>query len=147
MTPVRVLVVDDYEPFCRLVRSILQRADFQIVEQASDGLEAVRKAEDLQPDLILLDIGLPKVSGIEAAKQMRELTPHSRILFLSQESDSEIVQEALNLGALGYVHKPRAQSELLPAINAVLRGKQFRSPATTRSLIQSRSNSAKAEIT
>ena len=125
MRPFRVLVVDDHRPFCRLIRSMLQRVNFQVVGQASDGLEAVQKAEELQPDLILLDIGLPKLNGIEAAKRMRKLAPHSRVLFLSQESDSDVIQAALNLGALGYVHKPSAQSDLLPAIDAVLGGKRF----------------------
>lgn len=125
MWPFGVLVVDDYEPFCRIVRSMLQRADFQVIGQASDGLEAVQKAEELQPDLILLDIGLPKLNGIEAAKRMRKVAPHSRILFLSQESSPDVIQEALNLGALGYLHKPRTQGELLPAIESVLAGRQF----------------------
>lgn len=125
MWPFGILVVDDYEPFCRTVRSMLQRADFQVIGQASDGLEAVQKAEELQPDLILLDIGLPKLNGIEAAKRIRKVAPHSRILFLSQESSPDVVQEALNLGALGYLHKPRTQRELLPAIESVLAGRQF----------------------
>ena len=125
MLTCRVLLVDDYEPFCRLVSSMLQRADFQVLGQASDGLEAVKKAEELQPDLILLDIGLPKLSGMEAAKRLRTVAPRAKILFLSQESSSELVQEALRLGALGYVHKSRAQWELLPAIESVLAGRQF----------------------
>jgi DNA-binding NarL/FixJ family response regulator len=77
---------------------MLERSgELQIVGQASDGLEALQKAEELQPDLILLDIGLPKLSGFEAGRQIRTLYPTSRILFLSQESDAEVVQEALRL--------------------------------------------------
>jgi DNA-binding NarL/FixJ family response regulator len=123
---VRVLVVDDYEPFRRFVCSTLgKRSELHIVGKASDGLEAVHKAEELRPDLIVLDIGLPTVNGIEAAHRIRKLAPHSKILFLSQESSPEVVQEVLNLGALGYVVKAYAESELLAAVEAVCQGRQF----------------------
>jgi len=121
----RILVVDDFESFRRFVCSVLQpRAEFQVT-QASNGLEAVQKAEELQPDLILLDIGLPDLNGLEVAKRVLKVAPAAKILFLSQESSSDVVQEAFSLGARGYVHKPRSQTDLLPAIDAVLRGKQF----------------------
>jgi len=123
---VRVLVVDDSAPFRRFVREILGRKpDFQAVGEASDGLEAVQKAEELQPDLILLDIGLPKLNGIEAARQIRDRAPKSKILFLSANLSSEIVRGSLCTGASGYVVKADAASELLPALEAVLRGKRF----------------------
>jgi DNA-binding NarL/FixJ family response regulator len=83
-------------------------------------MEAVQKARDSQPNLILLDIGLPKLNGIEAARRIRELAPLAKIVFLTQERSPEIVREALILGASGYVHKPRAASDLLPIIEAVL---------------------------
>jgi CheY-like chemotaxis protein len=102
-----------------------KRPEFQIIGQASDGLEAIQKAEELQPDLILLDIGLPKLNGMEAAKRIRIVAPHTKILFVSQESDSDVVGEALNVGALGFVHKIRARSDLLPAIEAVHHGRRF----------------------
>jgi len=121
----KILVVDDFEEFRRLVLLLLQqRAEFQII-QASDGLEAVQKAKELEPDLILLDIGLPKLNGIEAAKQIRDLFPLARIVFLTQESSPDVVREALSLGALGYVHKLHVHSDLLPAIEAVLEGTRF----------------------
>jgi DNA-binding NarL/FixJ family response regulator len=122
----KILVVDDFEPFRRFVCSMLeQREEFQVIGQASDGLEACQKATDLRPDLILLDIGLPKLNGIETARRLHKLVPGVRILFFSQYNSSDVVQEALGTGALGYVHKPRAHSELLPAIEAVLRGRHF----------------------
>jgi DNA-binding NarL/FixJ family response regulator len=122
----RVLVVDDYEPFRRFICSTLRkRPTLQIVGEASDGLEAVHKAEKLQPDLIVLDIGLPTLNGIEAARRIRVLFPKSKILFLSQESSAEVVQEALSLGALGYVVKAHAGSELLAAVEAVTENKHF----------------------
>jgi CheY-like chemotaxis protein len=97
----------------------------EVVCELSDGLAAVQKAEELKPDLILLDIGLPTLNGIEAARQIRKLVPKAKILFLSQESSADIVKEVLNLGARGYVVKTQAGSELLAAVEAVLRGKQF----------------------
>src|SRR5688572_28924109 len=106
--PLKILVVEDYAPFRRLVCAALHgRAEFQTIE-AADGLEAVRKVEELQPDLILLDINLPKMNGFEVAKQTRRLAPHARLLFMSQESSSDIVREALGLGAHGYIQKVSA---------------------------------------
>ena len=125
-SPVRILVVDDFEPFRRFIRSTLvKKPAFRVIGEASDGLEAVQKADELQPDLILLDIGLPGLNGIAAARRMRRLSPQSKIVFLSQESSAEVVQEALNLGALGYVVKTHAGSALLAAVNAVLLGGPF----------------------
>ena len=122
----RVLVVDDYEPFRRFVGSTLRkRPALQIVGETSDGLEAVHKAEELQPDLIVLDIGLPTLNGIEVARRIRKLSPESKILFISQERAADVVQEALALGALGYVVKAHAGSELLAAVAAVLEGGHF----------------------
>jgi DNA-binding NarL/FixJ family response regulator len=123
---VRVLVVDDYGPFRQFICSTLRtRPELQIVGEVSNGLEAVHKAEELQPDLIVLDIGLPTLNGIEAARRIRRLSPESKILFVSQESSAEVVQEALALGARGYVAKTDAGRELLAAVGAVLEGKQF----------------------
>jgi DNA-binding NarL/FixJ family response regulator len=122
----RVLVVEDFEPFRRFICSTLRtRPEFLIVAEVGDGLEAVQKAEELQPDLIMLDIGLPSLNGIDAARQICELSPKSKILFMSQESSADVVQEALALGALGYVVKAHAGSELLPAVDEVLQGRQF----------------------
>jgi DNA-binding NarL/FixJ family response regulator len=125
-TSIRVLVVDDYEPFRRFICSTLRtRPELQIVDEVPDGLEAVRKAEELRPDLIVLDIGLPTLNGIEAARRIRKVSPESKILFISQESAADVVREAFSLGALGYVVKAHAGSELLAAVEAVLHGKQF----------------------
>jgi len=135
---IRILVVDDYEPWRRFVSSTLcKKRELQVICEASDGLEAVRRAEELQPDLIVLDIGLPKLNGIEAARRIRKLSPESEILFVSQESSADVVQEALSLGALGYVVKAHAGSELLGAVEAVCQGSQFVSGGVPR----------KAEIT
>jgi DNA-binding NarL/FixJ family response regulator len=119
---IKVLIVEDYEDWRRIVRQLFQqRPELQIICEVSDGSEAVQKAEELKPDLVLLDIGLPKLNGIEAARQIRQLSPGSKIIFLSQETSLDVVEEALNTGASGYVYKARAQSDLLPAIDAALR--------------------------
>ena len=125
MRPIKILVVEDFEEFRRFVCALLlPKTEFQVAE-ASDGLEAIRKADELQPDLILLDIALPRLNGLEVAKRIREFSPSTRILFLSGESSPDVVREALNLGALGYVHKPELQNDLVPAIEAVLNGELF----------------------
>lgn len=123
MSILRVLVVEDYEPFRRFLSSKLNKIQaVQLITEVSNGLEAVQKAAELKPDLVLLDIGLPKLNGIEAARRIRSLSPMSKIIFLSQESSADVVQEALNTGAHGYVIKDDAGHELLPTVAAVLRG-------------------------
>jgi DNA-binding NarL/FixJ family response regulator len=126
MSVLRVMVVEDFLPFRRFICSILEKkSDLQVICELSDGLEAVQKAEELKPDLILLDIGLPTLSGIEAARRIRTIAPDSKIIFLSQESSADVVQEAFGLGARGYVLKTRAASELLTAVESVISEKQF----------------------
>jgi DNA-binding NarL/FixJ family response regulator len=119
-------MADDFEGWRHQARSLLQaRPEWQVVAEASDGPEAIQKAEELKPDLILLDIGLPKLNGIEAARQIRQLSPGSKIIFLSQYNDHDVVRAALAIGALGYVHKKDALSELLLAVDSVLRSELF----------------------
>jgi DNA-binding NarL/FixJ family response regulator len=121
MLVARVLIVDDFTPFRRYLWSMLdQEPGLRLVGEASDGIEALQKVGDLQPDLVLLDVGLPQLNGIDAGRQIRKLAPRAKILFLSQEFSFDLVQEAFRLGASGYVHKQRAADELLPAIKAVL---------------------------
>ena len=123
---IRILVVDDYEPWLRFISSTLQKqSNLQVIGEVSDGLEAVRKAQELKPDLILLDIGLPTLNGIEAARQIRARAPKSKILIVSENRSQDIAQEALRMGAGGYVVKSDAATALLPAVEAVLKGQQF----------------------
>jgi DNA-binding NarL/FixJ family response regulator len=99
--------------------------EYQVVAEASDGEEAVQRAEELKPDLIVLDIGLPKLNGIEAVRGIRRVSPSTKVVILSQNNDLGVVQAALDAGAVGYVPKTNVGAELLPAVNAVLQGKQF----------------------
>jgi two-component system response regulator NreC len=127
---VRILLVDDFDLFRSFVYSLLLNGlGFQVIAEASDGLEAVQKAEEFKPDVILLDINLPKLSGIEAARLIRQSSERSKIVFVTEHRSPGILREALNAGGHGYVIKSRALHELLPAIEAVLEGECFVSRA------------------
>lgn len=125
----RMLLVDDNEPFRRSLLLILREMPgLCISEQAADGLEAVQKAESLKPDIVLLDIGLPKLNGLNTAALIRKCSPESKIVFLTHETDPDVVKAALDTGALGYVHKQQTGTQLKAAVEAVLIGEQFVSP-------------------
>jgi len=129
---VRVLLVDDFESFRRFASLTLQsRPEVQVIFEASDGLQAVEQAEKLKPDLILLDISLPGLNGLDAARQIRRVSPKSKILFLTLQSSADVARKALSLGALGYVLKAQAQEDLLAAVEAILRGEHFVSNGLT----------------
>jgi DNA-binding NarL/FixJ family response regulator len=124
---IRILVADDFAPWRRFISSVIlpKKPAWHIVCEVSDGDEAIKKAAEFRPDLILLDIGLPMLNGIDAARQISKIAPDSRILFLSALDSQEVVEKALNAGASGYVVKLDAASELLGAVEAVLQGKKF----------------------
>ena len=125
MAHFRTLVVDDVEDFRRFLRSTLEEnTECEIVSEASDGLQAVLQAQELQPDLILLDIGLPTLNGIDAARRIRRLSPNSKILFFTQNCSADIAAGALRTGANGYLLKSDA-TDLPCAVETVLRGEQF----------------------
>ena len=124
--PTRVLLVDDFEPWRTHVRSFLSEQPwFKVVAEASDGRVAVQLAEEVQPGLILLDLGLPRLSGIDAARLIRQVARAAKILFVSENRDSDIIRAALSAGGHGYVVKSDAASELLVALRTVVRGEQF----------------------
>ena len=125
MQSVRILVVEDFEPWRRFISAAIeQEPQLLLICEVSNGLEAVQKAKELKPDLILLDIGLPKLNGIAAARQIRTFSPKCKILFLSQESSATVVREALEIGA-GFVVKTDAGTELASAVKGVMLGEQF----------------------
>jgi CheY-like chemotaxis protein len=126
MAVLRTLIVDDFEPFRRVLRAALeQRAEFQITGEAADGLAAVHSAQELQPDLILIDIGLPLLNGLEAAKRIRGVAPQAKLLFVSLECSSVIIRETFRLGGSGYVDKLRIKFDLLPAVQAIRDNRKF----------------------
>ena len=123
---IQVLVVDDYEPWRRHVSTALQtQPDLQIIAEAADGLQAVKDAEQLKPDLILLDIVLPGLNGIEAARRIRKLFANSKILFVSMERNPDVAWGALGTGAHCYLVKSDAESELFVAIRTVMGDERF----------------------
>lgn len=125
---VRILVVDDCAAWQVLVQTQMdEHPNLLVVGLASDGMEAVKKADQLQPDLILLDVNMPLLNGIEAARQIHNIAPRAAILFVSQNSDPDVVLAALSAGGRGFVLKSDATRDLLAGIEAVLRGERFRS--------------------
>jgi DNA-binding NarL/FixJ family response regulator len=146
-----IVVVDDCKEWRRIVSSILgTKPELRVIAEATDGAEAVQNAEELRPDLIVLDIGLPRLNGINAAEEIFEVSPASKILFLSGISDPDVVQVALSTGASGYVHKHNAATDLLPAVLAALDGARTEndgllSSSVIESLFQ-RNRSAVSEV-
>jgi DNA-binding NarL/FixJ family response regulator len=126
MVAVRILLVDDFAPFRSYVRCILEQyAEAQVIGEAADGLAALQEAAELRPDLILLDIGLPRLNGIEVAQQLGTMGSSSKILFLTSHCAPEVVRRALSVGAMGYVVKWDVDRDLVRAVKAVMAEKQF----------------------
>lgn len=126
MGPVRIVVVDDFESWRRAIVSILEEdPGLEIIYEATDGVEAVQKCWELKPDLVVLDVSLPKLSGLEAGKQIREVSPDTKILFLSVDRCKEVVREALRMGAAGFIQKASAGRDLLVAVKSAIQDGEF----------------------
>ena len=126
MGSVRIVVVDDFENWRRAIVSILEEdPGLEIVGLASDGVDGVQRCWELKPNLVVLDVGLPNLSGLEAAKQIREVSPDTKILFLSANRSREVIREALRMGAAGYILKENAGRELLAAVRSAVRDDEF----------------------
>ena len=132
MSVTQILVVDDFLPWQRFVSLMFEsEPDLRIITVASDGLEAVQKAKELQPGVILMDVSLPGMNGFEATRQIRIFSPGSKILFLSEHRSSDLIQAAFDVGASGYVLKSDSYLDLVPGIRAVLHNQQFVSQSLT----------------
>jgi DNA-binding NarL/FixJ family response regulator len=126
VSSIRILLVDDVESWRLSVSSmLLAEPSFEVVFEASDGLKAVQAAERLQPSVVLLDIGLPGLNGIQAGGWIRRVAPCAKIVFVSMERDPDIVEAAWRLGARGYVLKSDAARDLVAAIHSAVRGEKF----------------------
>ncbi len=135
MTPIRVLICDDHGVVRKGLRLQLeQHEDIEVVGEASDGRVAVQLAETLRPDVILMDIGMPNLNGVEATSQIAKSNPDVGIVILSMYSDEEYLLRVLNAGALGYLMKECAEADLDRAVRAVAQGKSFFSPAIQAAL-------------
>ena len=141
----RVFLVDDHEPWRRHIRSLLRTSGgWQIVGEAAEGLEAVHRAATLAPDLILLDVELPALNGLEVARRILAVAPSARVLFVSSHRSWEIAEAAFGTGARGYLLKSHAGEELLPAMNTIVRGRRFISAAFLGSPVEDRPRSRRA---
>ena len=137
MTPIRVLLADDHTLIRAGLRMVVvSQPDFTVVGEASDGREAVALAEQLKPDVVVMDIGMPSLNGIEACRQIHDSLPGSQVIMLSMHSDEGYVLRALKAGAKGYMLKDSAEADLASAIRAVTAGKSFFSPAVSKILLE-----------
>jgi DNA-binding NarL/FixJ family response regulator len=132
----RVLLADDHGIVRRGLRSLIEEAGLNVVAEAADGLEALRLTEELKPDLLVLDIGMPRLSGIEVAARSQKLDRPPRVVILSMHADESYIIRALAAGARAYLLKDATDEDLLPALRAVAAGKPFFSPAVTSVLVE-----------
>ena len=136
MKPIRVFLADDHAVLRAGLRLLLsQSPKIEVIGEAEDGRETIKKVEALQPDLILLDLSMPRLGGLDALPALRRLAPSARILVLTMHKDPEYLQQAIRNGAAGYLLKQAADSELLAAIEAVMRGEMYVHSSLTRSLL------------
>ena len=137
MKTIRVLLADDHTILRDGIRALLEKeADMQVIGEAEDGFAAVKLATQLEPDVVVLDIAMPRLNGLEATRQIRRSLPRTRVLVLTMHDDEEYIRQVLAAGALGYVLKDAAARDLLGAIRAVARGEAVLSPAITRLVIE-----------
>ena len=137
MIPIRVLLADDHKLIRAGLRLVVdQQPDLSVVGEADDGRQAVELAKSLKPDVVVMDIGMPNLNGIEAARQIREIRPDAAVVMLSMHSDEGYVLRALGAGARAYLLKDSATTDLVQAIHAVVEGKSFFSPAVSKILLQ-----------
>jgi two-component system response regulator NreC len=137
MNKITVLIVDDHTLVRDGIRSLLELCtDFEVVGEAADGKEALEKVKELAPEVVLMDLAMPVMTGLEATRRIRKEFPETKVLALTQYDDSEYVVPVIRAGALGFVTKMAAFSELVSAIQAVHKGDSFLSPSAAAALVQ-----------
>jgi two-component system response regulator NreC len=134
--PTRVLVADDHQIVLQGLKTILSREGLEVAGEASNGSEAVSRAMDLQPDLVVMDISMPVMTGIEAAAQIRRALPSAKVILLTVHTENRYILEALKSGIRGYVLKSRAASELIEAIHEILNGRIYLSPGISQTVVE-----------
>jgi len=148
--PVRIVLADDHVLVRQGLKSLLEREGFQVVGEASDGQEALHQVESLQPDIAVMDISMPTLNGLNAAREMSRSSPKAKIILLTQHDEAQYISEALDAGVKGYVLKNQVASDLLLAIRQVSRGQVYLSPGVSRAVMeayQSKSDKSKNPLT
>ncbi len=133
--PTRVLLADDHALIRQGLKALLESQGFQVVGEASDGQATLRSAEKTHPDVAILDISMPVLNGMDAARELKKSSPKTKIILLTQHDEDQYVTEALRAGAKGYVLKSQAAEDLVQAIREVCRGSVYLSPSISRSVV------------
>jgi two-component system, NarL family, response regulator NreC len=134
--PIRVVLADDHILVRQGLKSLLEREEFKVVGEASDGQEAVRQAESLHPDIAIMDISMPILNGIDAARELGRSCPKTKTILLTQHDEDQYITEALEAGVKGYVLKSQVASDLVQAIQQVSRGQVYLSPGVSRAVME-----------
>jgi len=134
--PIRIVLADDHVLVRQSLRSLLEREQFQVVAEASDGQEVVRLSESLHPDIAVIDISMPILNGIEAVRELGRSCPKTKAILLTQHEEDQYIREALAAGVKGYVLKNQAASDLVHAIQQVSRGQFYLSPGVSRAVVE-----------
>lgn len=148
--PIRIVLADDHVLVRQSLKSLLEREGFQVLAEASDGQEAVRQVQLLQPDIAVMDISMPILNGLNAAREMSRSFPRTKTILLTQHDEGQYVSEALDAGVKGYVLKNQVASDLLLAIRQVSRGQVYLSPGVSRAVMEayhSKSEKSKSPLT
>jgi two-component system, NarL family, response regulator NreC len=146
----RVLLADDHVLVRQALKSLLEREGFEVVAEASDGHEALRQTDSLHPDIAVMDISMPMLNGLEAAREMRISSPNTKIILLTQHYEEQYLSEALEAGVKGYVLKSQAASDLIHAISRILRDEVYLSPGVSAAVVEaycSRSGRSRDRLT
>jgi DNA-binding NarL/FixJ family response regulator len=133
---VRILLVDDHQLVRESLRALLEREQFKVVAEAADGRDAVQQARTVRPDVALVDLGMPKLNGFDAAQEIKRASPNTRVVALTAHAEDAYVMAALRAGIKGYVLKSQAASDLVQAIREVSQGKTYLSPGISRTVVE-----------